>query len=146
MKNLSAGISQILGGLFISAGLIGIYRLIPRLMFKKKGITSELNLSPKNLKYFFLGALMSGLLSCFSLGVIAVIGRVHFTQGSAWVIALSGAIFMAAVTSVLEELIFRGFLFRLVEKFTNQWWALAFTSIIFGGLHFLNLACKRRKS
>jgi uncharacterized protein len=45
--------------------------------------------------------------------------------------------FMAAA-AVTEELIFRGILFRFVEKWTGTWLALALTSLVFGLMHLAN--------
>ncbi|MBO3743839.1 CPBP family intramembrane glutamic endopeptidase [Actinoplanes flavus] len=42
----------------------------------------------------------------------------------------------AAVTS--EEVIFRGVLFRHLEKLTGTWPALAVSALVFGGMHLLN--------
>lgn len=50
-------------------------------------------------------------------------------------IALFGFTAAAAVT---EELMYRGFLFRWVEKLTGTWGALVLTAVIFGSSHLLN--------
>ncbi|MGP2435947.1 CPBP family intramembrane glutamic endopeptidase [Streptomyces sp. JW3] len=45
--------------------------------------------------------------------------------------------FMAAA-AVTEELLYRGVLFRYVEKLTGTWIALLLTALVFGGMHLLN--------
>ncbi|HWU04930.1 MAG TPA: type II CAAX endopeptidase family protein [Streptomyces sp.] len=45
--------------------------------------------------------------------------------------------FMAAV-AVMEELLFRGVLFRIVEERTGTWTALALTAVLFGAAHLFN--------
>ncbi|TDO33062.1 CPBP family intramembrane glutamic endopeptidase [Paractinoplanes brasiliensis] len=53
----------------------------------------------------------------------------------------SGAIGLAgfmAAAAVTEELMFRGVLFRHVEKLTGTWIALTLSALIFGGVHLLN--------
>jgi len=47
--------------------------------------------------------------------------------------------FLLAVSSaVFEEILFRGVLFRIVERSLGSWIALAISAAIFGGLHLLN--------
>lgn len=50
--------------------------------------------------------------------------------GAGAVAALSGA--------VIEEVMFRGFLFRLVAGLAGTWWALLVTSALFGAAHAFN--------
>lgn len=45
---------------------------------------------------------------------------------------------MAAVSSVFEELLFRGILFRQIERWGGSWIALAITSAFFGAAHIAN--------
>jgi uncharacterized protein len=45
--------------------------------------------------------------------------------------------FMAAAATT-EELLFRGLLFRWLEKLTGTWLALLVTGVLFGGVHLLN--------
>lgn len=45
---------------------------------------------------------------------------------------------MALSSSVFEELLFRGVLFRIVEETLGSWIALAVSSLVFGLLHLLN--------
>lgn len=55
--------------------------------------------------------------------------------------SVSGAVgifgFMAAAATT-EELLFRGVLFRWIEKLTGTWLALLVTGLLFGGAHLLN--------
>lgn len=48
-----------------------------------------------------------------------------------------GAVF-ASMAAILEEIMFRGFLFRLIETVAGTWWALLATSALFGAAHALN--------
>ncbi|GLY98579.1 CPBP family intramembrane glutamic endopeptidase [Actinoplanes sp. NBRC 103695] len=55
--------------------------------------------------------------------------------------SVSGAVgilgFMAAAATT-EELLFRGVLFRWIEKLTGTWIALLVSGVVFGGVHLLN--------
>ncbi len=53
--------------------------------------------------------------------------------GDIWVI---GA--MAVASGLYEELLFRGILFRQIERWAGSWWALAATSAFFGAAHLAN--------
>ncbi len=43
--------------------------------------------------------------------------------------------FAAIVAGVIEELAFRGLVFRIIEEYMGSWWALAVSALIFGFLH-----------
>ena len=45
---------------------------------------------------------------------------------------------MMAAAATIEELLFRGSMFRLVEEMTGTWGALAISAVFFGGVHLLN--------
>jgi membrane protease YdiL (CAAX protease family) len=48
-------------------------------------------------------------------------------------------IFISIYIGIMEELIFRGFLFRAVEEHLNAKWAVIVSSIVFGLYHLVNL-------
>ena len=48
------------------------------------------------------------------------------------------AIAMAIKSSIFEELVFRGILFRTVEDLAGSWIAIVISSLVFGFLHLLN--------
>lgn len=55
----------------------------------------------------------------------------------------SAGLYVALVTTAVvpgfaEELVFRGILFRWIEEFAGSWFALAFTSALFGLAHIMN--------
>lgn len=88
------------------------------------------------------GALLRGL----ALGVVwfgCVIANLYFlgdyeVHGSG---SLTGAIALAgfmAGAAVTEELMFRGLLFRLVERGTGTYIALVLSGVVFGASHLLN--------
>jgi membrane protease YdiL (CAAX protease family) len=57
---------------------------------------------------------------------------VHFSWG------LAGSALFFALGAALEELLFRGVLFRLIEEWTGTWIALAISAALFGAAHALN--------
>jgi len=51
---------------------------------------------------------------------------------------LVGGLLFAVLTAIFEEIVFRGFLFRLTAKLLGTWGALALTSVLFGAAHSFN--------
>lgn len=81
-------------------------------------------------------ALGAGLFTVVIAAVAALGGyRVEGTGSAATALALVGVMTAAAVT---EELLFRGVLFRAVERRTGTWAALALTALPFGAMHLVN--------
>ncbi len=50
------------------------------------------------------------------------------------------AVAMALGSGILEELLFRGALFRILEEWLGSWIALAISSLVFGFMHLINPA------
>jgi membrane protease YdiL (CAAX protease family) len=80
-----------------------------------------------------LGLLLFGV----TIGLIAMVGgyRIAGWGSVSGTIATLGVMCGVAVT---EELLFRGVLFRLLEKWTGTAAALALSGLLFGGLHLIN--------
>lgn len=92
-----------------------------------KGISRNLGVG------IFLGALLQTL----TIGVIFL--NHGFTILSVNPIAaIIPALVMAFTSAIIEELLFRGVLFRIIEEQLGSWWALGISAFIFGILHFLN--------
>ncbi|MFZ0279710.1 MAG: CPBP family intramembrane glutamic endopeptidase [Candidatus Sulfotelmatobacter sp.] len=51
---------------------------------------------------------------------------------------LFGGFWVALLTAINEEIVFRGLLFRLSQKILGVWGALALTSLLFGAAHAFN--------
>jgi uncharacterized protein len=51
---------------------------------------------------------------------------------------LAGGLLVALCAAIIEEIIFRGFLFRLSAKLIGMWGALVLTSVLFGAAHAFN--------
>jgi hypothetical protein len=69
--------------------------------------------------------------------VLWMVGVYHST-GHGSVAPLAAGFLTALLAAVVEEIIFRGFLFRLIQKLGGMWGALAITSILFGAAHAAN--------
>jgi membrane protease YdiL (CAAX protease family) len=80
---------------------------------------------------FALFCLMTGLVAL--LGGIEVTGVRPFAKTQFWEWAAIGI-----ASGIFEETLFRGVLLRQLERLVGTWWALAATSVLFGGLHMIN--------
>ncbi len=79
---------------------------------------------------FVLFSFIVGLAALFD--VYNIVGR---GGTSDLVVSLVG---MAIMPAFMEELLFRGILFRWIEAFGGSWFALALTSALFGLAHLMN--------
>jgi len=84
------------------------------------------------------GLAAGALIFAIIVGVVAALGGYQVTGGSGietiWE-PLAGA---ALISGFTEELLFRGILFRYIEKAAGSWVALALTSALFGAAHLFN--------
>lgn len=73
-------------------------------------------------------------------GVMAVLlaAGVYHPAGWGATSGLANGFFFAAMAGVMEEILFRGLLFRLSAKIVGTWGALIFTSALFGLAHLAN--------
>jgi uncharacterized protein len=83
------------------------------------------------------GALLGLALFVVAIGLIAVFGGYRI-DGWGSVSAFVNMIGMMCAASVAEELLFRGVLFRLVERLAGTWGALGVSAVAFGALHLVN--------
>lgn len=83
------------------------------------------------------GTLMGLALFAAVITVLAVLGDYRIT-GWGSVGAAVAALGTMACVAVTEEILFRGIVFRLVEEMVGTRGALAFSALLFGGLHLIN--------
>ena len=83
------------------------------------------------------GLALGALLFCLTIGILAALGAYQITGNNGWMVIL--AILPASILGgVLEEVVIRGVLFRILEQWLGSWVALAISAVIFGVLHLLN--------
>ena len=85
-----------------------------------------------------IGVLAGFLIMSAAVGVAAILGVygiVAFQSGG----DMAMIVFQAGIfAGFMEELLFRGILFRWIEEFAGSWAALAVTSLLFGLAHAMN--------
>ncbi|MFO6430043.1 CPBP family intramembrane glutamic endopeptidase [Erythrobacter sp. W302b] len=97
---------------------------------------SDLALSP-GLKELGIGLLVGAGL--YTLGVVVLIvlgyGRI---EGMNPVVVMIPALYQACSAGFLEELLFRGALYRIVEEWLGSWISVVVSSVVFGAVHLMN--------
>ena len=72
-----------------------------------------------------------------SIAILALLGAYHVV-GSGELLPVVLALLSAIAAGTIEEIVFRGVVFRLLEEWGGTWTALAISSLLFGGIHLLN--------
>jgi uncharacterized protein len=124
----TAGLS-LMSALILSSYLAGSYWIE-----RRKPV--ELLASPGPLE-FAQGAGIGFTLFSILMALLWAIGDYHPSRWGS-VMPLAKGLLIAFSAAVVEEIIFRGFLFRLSAKVVGTWGALLITSALFGGLHAFN--------
>jgi len=83
------------------------------------------------------GGLIGLALFAVTIGLIALFGG-YRVAGWGSVIGALAILGTMVATAAVEELLFRGIVFRLVEELVGTWGALAVSGLLFGGLHLVN--------
>jgi hypothetical protein len=71
---------------------------------------------------------------------MAVLGIAGYYRPSGWgdMHGVASGFIFALLAAILEEILFRGLLFRLISKLFGTWTALVLTSALFGAAHAFN--------
>lgn len=85
-----------------------------------------------------LGLVGGTLIFSLVTGIAALAGVYHIVGPGDARDVLYAAVIMGVVPGVLEEMLFRGIMFRHLEDFGGTWFALALTSALFGIAHIFN--------
>jgi membrane protease YdiL (CAAX protease family) len=96
-----------------------------------------LELAPSRLPEAVWGALLGVALLAATLLGLAALGAYHVQGRSAFSIDVPAAIAVGLLGATVEELLFRGYVFRWIAA-ANPWWAILASAALFGGLHGFN--------
>ncbi|WP_193103765.1 CPBP family intramembrane glutamic endopeptidase [Brachybacterium sp. FME24] len=118
------GAAVALGGFLVIVGPIG---RSPGLALRGRGKAAELG----------LGLAIGAALISLSVGLIALLGGYRVT-GFAESPQLLVPLAIGIGAGVIEEVLFRGILLRVLEAWMGSWAALAITSVLFGLVHLTN--------
>ena len=83
------------------------------------------------------GVLLGALLLSLTVGVLGALGVYQVTGSNGWA-AMLATVPGFILASVLEEVVMRGVIFRILEQWLGSWIALVLSAALFGLLHLLN--------
>lgn len=112
--------------------LIGAYFLFVRWYEKRR--PTELALRPVPIT---LAAVSGAALISITIGVLYLTGHYVFESTRPWMLAIP-IVCLIVVAAVLEEVIFRGLVFRILEEHIGTLPALVLVSLVFGAMHLSN--------
>jgi uncharacterized protein len=129
-------LNRALEGWILLAILAAIVLLVERFAVRRG--PSEIGFDPRNIiRDTLLGLALGTML--FSLVIIELVAtRSYQFDGVQWTNAALYAALWLLPGAALEELLFRGVLFRLLAEWSGTWIALGVSSALFGASHLLN--------
>ncbi len=83
------------------------------------------------------GLLIGALLFSITIAILFALGVYRVEGSNSWTVLLAPLV-MALSSGVVEEIIFRGILFRIIEESLGSWIALFISACIFGLIHLVN--------
>jgi uncharacterized protein len=122
------------GALLLTATVLGAYGAYVRIVEKRR--VAELS-RPRALRELSAGVLLGAFLLCLTVSVLAAVGVYQVTGSNGWG-AMLATVPGFVLFGVLEEVVMRGVVFRILEQSFGSWIALATSAVIFGLLHLLN--------
>jgi uncharacterized protein len=122
------------GALLLTAVVLGAYWLYVRIMDKRAVTELSGQLAVRELG---LGLALGAVLFSVTVAILGALGVFQITGNNGWQTML--AILPASILSgVLEEVLIRGIVFRILEKSLGSWIALGISAVVFGLLHLFN--------
>lgn len=122
------------GALLLAAVVLGAYGAYVR-VGERRAVT-ELS-GTHAVRELGIGLVFGALLLSVTIGILAALGVYQITGNNGWQFMLA-AVPGAVLSGVLEEVVIRGVIFRILEQWLGSWIALGISAAIFGLLHLLN--------
>ena len=122
------------GALMLAAVVLAAYSAYVRVVERRA--VAELS-GNRAVSELGLGLALGALLFSVTIAILTLAGVYHVTGSNGWQPML--AILPASILSgVLEEVLIRGIVFRILEQWLGSWIALGISAVIFGVLHLVN--------
>jgi membrane protease YdiL (CAAX protease family) len=123
------------GAILVAIAVVGAWKLYKRWIEREPDREFALKAVPE----LAVGLVAGIVLFCLVTGAVWLLGGIRFeglrsfpdTQFARWAA-------IAVISGFFEETLFRGLLFRAIEKVSGSWIALAVTSAFFGLSHIFN--------
>jgi membrane protease YdiL (CAAX protease family) len=123
-----------MGALLLAAIVLGAYWGYVRIIEKRD--VAELS-SRRAIPEVGIGLSLGALLLVVSVGILGALGVYQITGSNGWQTMLA-TVPGFILAGVLEEVMIRGIVFRILEQSLGSWIALAISAALFGILHLLN--------
>src|ERR1700674_4189863 len=121
------------GALLLTAVVLGAYGAYVRVV-ERRAVT-ELS-GTRAIRELGIGLGFGALLLSITIGILAALGVYQITGSNGWqtmLVTVPGCI----LAGVLEEVVMRGVIFRILEQWLGSWIALGISAVIFGLVHLL---------
>ena len=122
------------GALLLTAVVLGAYGAYVR-VGERRAVT-ELS-GTHAVRELGIGLLFGALLLSLTIAILAALGVYQITGNNGWQFMLA-TVPGSVLSGVLEEVLIRGVIFRILEQWSGSWIALGISAAIFGLLHLLN--------
>jgi uncharacterized protein len=122
------------GAALLTAVVLGAYWLYVRVVEKRDVAELSGRFAVRELG---VGLALGALLFSVTVAILGALGVYEITGNNGWLIML-GSVPGFILAGVLEEVVIRGVVFRILEKSLGSWLALGISAVIFGVLHLLN--------
>jgi len=123
-----------LGALLLTAVVLGAYGAYVRVA-ERRAVT-ELS-GTHAVRELGIGLVFGALLLSSTIAILAALGVYQITGNNGWQFMLA-TVPGSVLSGVLEEVLIRGVIFRILEQWLGSWIALGISAVIFGLLHLLN--------
>ena len=125
--------------MLLGLAVVGLVILVYKYAISKLGETPRDDLRREHaLRNLGLGLAGGALLFSLVTAVAALVGVYDIVGWGSTRSILYVLVMFGIIPGVMEELLFRGILFRHLEDFGGSWFALALTSALFGVAHIFN--------
>ena len=132
---LDQAVKTVAQAALIIAVTLLVYKLAIRHLGERPRDDLRLADAPKGLG---IGLVFGAVLFAAIVGVAAIADVYNIVGDGGTGELLKAVVTVAIVPAFMEELLFRGILFRWLEEFGGSWFALALTAALFGLAHLFN--------
>ena len=116
--------------------VVGVYKLVIARLGEQP--RDDLRLDKDTGRNLGLGLALGVAIMAVSVGIAAILGVYRIVGPGDTSRLVLELVTVAILPGIMEEMLFRGILFRWIEDFGGSWAALAVTSALFGLAHIMN--------
>jgi uncharacterized protein len=138
--HIPSSIAPLIGESALGVGVAATF-LLAHLWIERRPF-ADLGLSTRHLgRYLLIGFLVGAILQCVVIGILALAGWYHITSIAPTSVAVAlilQGLGIHLLVALVEEGIFRGITFRLLERTLGTWIAILLSAVLFGVMHLAN--------